>query len=87
MKRECFGTPVLVCKREIKTAAHPSGGFKLSKNPFGLFRQRAAAYCSALADARTFVSREVFSATYTPRQKMILFFRRFGGELCEALTS
>ena len=33
---------------------------------------------------RTLVGREVFFATYTPRQKQIAFFRTCGCELCEA---
>ena len=47
-----------------KGAGHDSNAalLKLSKNPFGAFRQKAAA------------SRKVFSATYTPRQKMISIF-------------
>ena len=52
---------------------------RLSKTPFVAFRQRAAACGSALVDCfrqttPTFASRKVFSATYTPRQKMISFF-------------
>ena len=68
-------------QKDRKEAAPWEPPLSLSKSVFdklsnetrfaGLSLEKAAARGSALAYARTFASREVFSPTYTPPEKMI----------------